>query len=131
MTGPIEAMFAGAGGGLYMSLEDLATYGAAHMQGLRGQDGILKAATVARLHQGIPEVANGPSYACGWLNESVPGLQSFDGHNGSNGTMRSELAIFPQAGLVVVGIANRGGDSIPEPGFIAVMAIAQRYAAKP
>ena len=130
MTGPIEAMLAGAGGGLFMSLGDLATYGAAHLKGLRGQDGLLKAATIARLHLGIPEIPNGRFYACGWSSESVPGLQPFDGHNGSNGTMRSELAIFPEANLVVVGIANRGGETEPAPGFIAVMAVGQRYAAK-
>ena len=129
MTGPIEAMLAGAGGGLFMSLGDLATYGAAHMKGLRGQDGLLKAATIARLHQGIPEIPNGRLYACGWTSETVPSLEPFDGHNGSNGTMRSQVAIFPGAGLVVVGIANRGGEFEPAPGFIAVMAVAQRYAA--
>ncbi|MHB8637371.1 MAG: serine hydrolase domain-containing protein [Fimbriimonadaceae bacterium] len=128
MTGSLEAMLAGAGGGLYMSLADLATYGAAHLNGLRGHDGFLKAATIARLHVGLPEMPNGRSYACGWSTEPVPGLQPFDGHNGSNGTMRSQLAIFPGANLVIVGIANRGGETEPAPGFIAVMAIAARYA---
>src|SRR5579871_1129767 len=127
MEGPLESMLAGAGGGLFMSVGDLATYGVAHLVGLRGQDGLLKAATIQRLHRGVPEVPNGRPYACGWSSETVPSLQAFDGHNGSNGTMRSQIAIFPEANLVVVGIVNRGGESEPAPGFIAAMAVGQRY----
>ena len=128
MSGPIDALLAGAGLGLYMSLSDLAKYGEAHLNGLRGHNGFLRAETVGRLHNGLPEVPNGRSYACGWSTDPVPGLQPFDGHNGSNGTMRSQIALFPAANLVVVGIANRGGEAEPSPGFVAVMAIAQRFA---
>src|SRR5437868_309520 len=59
MKGPIEILFAGAGGGLFMSVSDLARFGEAHMLGMQGKDGLLKSETVKRLHQGISE--GGPS----------------------------------------------------------------------
>jgi CubicO group peptidase (beta-lactamase class C family) len=127
--GPLEVMFAGAGGGIYMSVGDLATFGAAHLAGLQGKDGYLKAATVARLHQSEPEA--GPEsrgYACGWGIESRPGLEPWHGHNGSNGTFRAELAVFPKANMVAVAIVNRGGESDPSPSLQAVTAIAKRFA---
>ncbi len=127
--GPLEVLFAGAGGGLYMSVGDLATFGAAHLTGLQGRDGYLKAATVARLHQSEPE--GGPAghrYACGWGIENTPGLEPWHGHNGSNGTFRAELAVFPQANMVAVAIVNRGGESDPSPSLQAVTAIAKRFA---
>jgi len=114
---------------MFMSVGDLAKFGQAHLQGLRGKDGLLRAATVARLHHGISE---GPGaerlYACGWGIESLPGVEPFHGHNGSNGTMRAQLAIFPDSKLVVVAIVNRGGEDEPAPGMQAVLAIAERYA---
>jgi CubicO group peptidase (beta-lactamase class C family) len=130
MTGPIEAILAGAGGGIFMSVGDLATYGQAHLNGMKGRDGLLKAATFLRLHHGVPEVPGGRFYACGWGTENVPTLLPFVGHNGSNGTMRSQIAIFPGVNMVVVAIVNCGGEFEPSPGFSAVMAVAQRYASK-
>jgi len=131
MTGPMESMMSGAGGGMFMSVGDLAKFGQAHLNGLRGKDGILKSATIKRLHAGTPEQPpGGRLYACGWGIESLPGLETFHGHNGSNGTMRSQIAIFPNANLVVVAIVNRGGEDEPAPGLEAMMAIARRSAAK-
>jgi len=129
MKGPLESMFAGAGGGMFMSVGDLATFGQAHLLGLHGKDGFLKAATIERLHRGIPEQSpNGRLYACGWGIEKIAGIEAFHGHNGSNGTMRSQLAIFPEANLVVVGIVNRGGEDDPSAGLQAVMAVAEKFA---
>jgi CubicO group peptidase (beta-lactamase class C family) len=130
IEGAMKAMLAGAGVGVFMSVGDLALYGAAHMAGMQGKDGFLKATTIERLHKGIPEIPGGRPYACGWTQSQIPRLQEWDGHNGSDGTMRSELAIFPKANLVVVGIANAGGGTEPAPGFAAVMAIAEKYAPK-
>ncbi|MBS1716374.1 MAG: beta-lactamase family protein [Armatimonadetes bacterium] len=127
--GPLEAMVAGAGGGLYMSVGDLVKFGEMHMKGMQGQDGYLTAATVARLHQGVQEDPAAPrQYACGWGIQAAPGIQQWHGHNGSNGTFRAELAIFPKSNLVVVAIVNRGGEAEPSPGFQAVTAIASKYA---
>jgi len=127
--GPLEILYAGAGGGLYMSVGDLAKFGAAHLAGLQGKDGYLKAATVVRLHQAEPEGGpDGRAYACGWGVQNRPGLEPWHGHNGSNGTFRAELAVFPAANMVVAAIVNRGGESDPSPPLQAVLAIAKRYA---
>ena len=128
-TGPMEFMFAGAGGGIYMSVGDLARFGQAHLIGLNGKDGFMKAATVLRLHSGEAEGQRLPrKYACGWGIETLPNMEPFHGHNGSNGTMRAELAIFPSAGLVVAAAVNRGGEAEPSPAMEAVLAIGARYA---
>jgi CubicO group peptidase (beta-lactamase class C family) len=127
MTGPLESMFAGAGGGLYLSLGDVAKFGEAHLKGLRGENGLLKSETVRHLHALDPK-AKGEWYACGWGIEEIPGTPRFHGHNGSNGTFRSQLAIFPEANLVVVSMVNAGGETDPSPALQAVTAVAQRYA---
>ena len=111
-----------------MTVSDLAKFGQAHMNGLHDKDGFLTAKTIQRLHKAIPEGPGGRPYACGWGYENVPTIQPFQGHNGSNGTMRSQLAIFPEANLVVVAIVNCGGEFEPSPGFSAVMAVGQRFA---
>ena len=130
ISGPTEAMFVGAGAGISMSVGDLVRFGAAHLKGLRGQDGLLKATTLARLHRGTPEKGTGGRlYGCGWGIETLVGLEPFHGHNGSTGTMRAQLAIFPEADLVVVGVVNRGGDDVPAPGLLAVQAIAEKLGA--
>lgn len=127
--GPLEVLFAGAGGGLSMSVGDLAKFGAVHLAGLQGRDGYLKATTVARLHQSEPEADSaGRGYACGWGVQNPSGLEPWHGHNGSNGTFRAELAVFPEANMVVVAIVNRGGESDPSPPLQALLAIAKRYA---
>ncbi len=112
-----------------MSVADLAKFGEAHLMGLRGKDGFLKAATIRRLHQGLLEQAHSSRlYACGWGIDSLPGLEPFHGHNGSDGTMRAQIAIFPKSNIVVVGIVNRDGEDEPSPGLQAVLEIAGRFA---
>lgn len=128
-SGPIEILFAPAGGGIFMSLGDLARFGRAHLDGLRGKDGLLMAATIRRLHQGMGEGGPEPrQYACGWGIESHQGLPTMHTHNGSNGTMRAQLAIFPDSGLVVASFVNAGGESEPSPPLQAVLAVAKKYA---
>ncbi|MCW3052270.1 MAG: hypothetical protein JWN14_1440, partial [Chthonomonadales bacterium] len=86
------------------------------------------ASTVARLHRGLAEGEGSFLYACGWGIESNPGIETFHGHNGSNGTFRAQLAIFPNANLVVAAIVNNGGEEEPSPGLEAVLALARRFA---
>jgi len=124
--GPLEIMCAPAGGGMYMSAGDLAKFGAAHLKGLRGEDGLLKSATVLRLHEALP--ADGIDYACGWGVETNPGIEKFHGHNGSNGTFRAQLCVFPKANLVITGFVNCGGENEPSPPLQAALAIAGRFA---
>jgi len=130
-SGPMEILYAPAGGGTFMSLADLAKFGEAHMLGMQGKDGLLKSATVKRLHQGIPEVpgmTGGRMYACGWGIEQFPGIQTMQTHNGSNGTMRAQVAFFPEANLVVASFVNAGGETEPSPPLQAILAVAGRYA---
>jgi CubicO group peptidase (beta-lactamase class C family) len=127
MSGALEQMMAGAGGGLYLSVGDLARFGEAHLKGLRGQDGLLKAETVKHLHW-VDLTEKGEWYACGWGIEDHPGIARFHGHNGSNGTFSAQLAVFPESNLVVACIVNRGGESDPSPPLQAVIAVAQKFA---
>ena len=129
-AGPLEYLMAPAGGGMFMATSDLARFGAEHLKGLRGKNGLLKADTVRRLHRGLPEHPGDLSflYGCGWGIESNPGIETFHGHNGSNGTMRAQLAIFPKANIVAVAITNCGGEEEPSPALQVVLAIANRYA---
>lgn len=123
--GPLEILFAPAGGGINMSLADLARFGQAHLDGLLGKDGLLKADIIKRLHQGVPEDSPaGRKYACGWGIEQGGAMHT---HNGSNGTMRAQLAIFPALNLVVASFVNAGGESEPSPPLQAVLAVAKRY----
>lgn len=124
--GVLDIMLAPAGGGIYMSLPDLLKYGNEHLKGLQGKDGLLKAATMKRLHKGMKD-SEGASYACGWNIESVPGIETFHGHNGSNGTFEAELAIFPKAGLIVAAATNCGNQHEPSTDLEAVFGVALKY----
>ena len=124
--GPLESMLAGAGGGVWMSVTDLAKYGQAHLDGLKGKDAWLKSATIRRLHDGVPE--EGPDsrrYAAGWgIDRLTDGIR-MHGHNGSNGTFVAQIALFPDKNLVVAGIANMGSEDM-NPGLTAALTLARR-----
>lgn len=115
-------------GDIWMSMGDLVRFGRAHLSGLRGHDGLLTAKAIQVLHEGIPEGPGGQRYACGWTVAPLPGTALRHGHNGSNGTFRAELAIFPEQELVIAAVVNRGGESDPSPPLQAVLAIARRFA---
>ena len=86
-----------------------------------------EAETVKHLHR-LDANAKGEWYACGWRIEEHSGLPLFHGHNGSNGTFRAQLAVFPDSNLVIACIVNRGGETDPSAPLQAVIAVAQRYA---
>ncbi len=127
--GPIETLFVGAGGGIMMSVADLAKFGAVHLKGLKGEDGFLKARTVKLMQEGI-SADGGPnfSYGAGFGVERDPGLPVRHGHNGSNGTFRAELGIYPALNLVVVAIVNAGGEQEPSPGLLFVRSVSRKLA---
>lgn len=127
LGGQLGMMIAPAGD-IWCSLGDLARFCRAHLDGLRGRNGLLKSATVKRLHEGTPEDPGGPIYACGWSVGPLPETSVRHGHNGSNGTFRAEMALFVEQGLVAVSIVNSGGEAEPSPSLQAVMAVAKRYA---
>ncbi len=90
--------YLGPAGRLHMTVGDLARWGQAHLQGERGQDGIVKADTFKRLHQ--PESG---AYAMGWVSQTMPDRRVI-WHNGSN-TMWYAIVAFDAAadrGVVIV-----------------------------
>lgn len=120
--GDLTNLTAPAGGGVACTAEDLAKFGAWHLQGMVGEKtGILKSETIKRLHTPLPRNAGGERYAAGWVIEG-----EMHGHNGSDGTFNAELALFPKEGLVVVGIVNMGFERDPTPGQDAIRAILGR-----
>lgn len=129
MDGKLGILLAPAGN-TQCSVQDLGHFGLSHLKGLKGQDGLLKATTVARLHQGMPEDDRGPDYACGWSIGPLPGTLLRHGHNGSNGTFIAEMAIFPDKNLVVVAMANRGWEADSSPPLQAVATIGRKFAPK-
>jgi len=128
LDGPLAKMLTPAGGGTWMSISDLVRFGEEHLKGLKGEDGLLKADTVKRLHRGVSEgFGGGMKYACGWGINRHSGLSESHGHNGSDGTMRAELQIFPEKSLVVAAIVTSGGEVPMPPSLEAVLAIARRF----
>ena len=98
---PLGAFMAPAGN-VHCSAADLARYGLAHLAGLNGEDGFLRAATIQELHRLEPD---GAPYAAGWGIDPESGQHR---HNGSAGTFFAYLTIDPQAGMVVAFLANGG-----------------------
>lgn len=123
--GVLDVMTASAGGGMFMSVGDLARYGQAHLNGLKGKGTLLKPETIKRLHKGLPD-GSGRSYGCGWGIETVPGIGLMQGHNGSNGTMEAQLSLFPEKGMVVASVMNVGSPIRPAPPLSAVLAVAAK-----
>lgn len=91
----------GPAGDLHCSIEDLARFAAFHLRGLRGEDGVLKAETVQRLH--TPAV--GGHYMGGWVIRDAEG---WHGHEGTAGTFFAEMTLYPNSNLAVVAMANCG-----------------------
>jgi CubicO group peptidase (beta-lactamase class C family) len=99
-----NAPYLGPAGRLHMSLADLARWGQEHLRGGRGQDGaLLKAATIARLHQAHP----GGAYALGWVSEPL-GDRRLTWHNGSN-TMWYAILMLDPAGDRGIVLTTNGG----------------------
>lgn len=99
-------------GNAHSDVEDLATFAAAHLAGLRGEDGVLKAETVAAMHEPAPGTAEAPGwigYAMGWSVQEWPraGVVSH-AHNGSAGTYYATMRVFPEQDLVIVTLMNVG-----------------------
>lgn len=126
-TGPLTEMMAGAGN-VSCSLKDLVTFCQAHLDGLNNKGGLLKATTVKALHKAELETEGGQWYAAGWGIRPLEGTDVAHGHNGSNGTFYTEIAIFPSQNLIVVSAANEGDMGSPSPSLQAVTAIGKRFA---
>lgn len=108
--GPMSQMFAAAGGGVAMTIGDLAKYGQFHLRGLLGKANLMSQANFDRLHA----AAEGPgeAYGAGWSISPTQAGDKLHHHNGSDGTFQADLAIAPKRNLVVACIQNMGEEAI-------------------
>jgi CubicO group peptidase (beta-lactamase class C family) len=84
------------------SLPDVGKYLLAHLNGERGVDGILKAATFKELHRARVNGGQGMYFGFGWI--VLPGGEIW--HNGSNTLNYSEMALYPAQNIAVAVAAN-------------------------
>lgn len=102
--------FLGPAGTIHMSLEDLAAYVRAHLEGELGTDGILRAETFHTLHTPL----EGQTYALGWIRFAdgngpaaiVPGDLWM--HNGSNTIWYAIVFFAPEEEVAVAVTTNAG-----------------------
>lgn len=98
-------LFAPAGD-VHGSIVNLATYATAHLRGLRGRDGILKAETFRRLHALPANVQGTVPYAAGWVVEARWGEGIWHWHNGTAGTFYALVMIHPASQMAVAVAMN-------------------------
>ncbi|MBL8898249.1 MAG: beta-lactamase family protein [Planctomycetes bacterium] len=96
----------GPAGDVACSIEDFARFARFHLQGLKGQDGFLRAETVRTLHQAAD--GGGLRYAAGWVLQEREGAE-VHWHNGSAGTFFAQIELEPTSDLAVV-VATNAGD---------------------
>ena len=95
-------------GDVSCSIEDLARFASFHLRGLHGQDGVLKAKTIQRLHTPSASDTGKKRYASGWgLSETDSG-EPIHWHNGSAGTFFALVFIYPESNLAVAIATNAG-----------------------
>lgn len=95
-------------GDIHCSIKELARYGQAHLEGMYGNDGLLSASTIRRLHTSLrPELDDTP-YACGWVVRDAGEANEVHWHNGSAGTFFAQLELEPQANRVIAIVVNAG-----------------------
>lgn len=95
-----------AAGTMHVTLDDLLTYGQAHLNAGRSEDAILSEETYARLH--TPERND---YAYGWIVESRDfgeGSEQVIWHNGSNTMWYALLMLLPERNAIITLATNDG-----------------------
>ena len=126
--GKLPMMTAPAGGAC-CSIGDLARFAKCHLDGLQGKSTLLKQESFRRLHTPPTTQEGEEKYACGWMiidKAPVP----FHEHNGSNGTFRADMRIYPSKNIAIVAIQNCGGEDEPAPTVQAILAIQRRLFSK-
>ncbi len=98
-------------GRVHASLADWAAFAALHLAGERGEAGLLRAETCAKLHE--PQLAG---YAMGWVVQEPDWAagERVLWHNGSNTLWYCELALVPGQGCAVLVASNRGDGRVRE-----------------
>jgi CubicO group peptidase (beta-lactamase class C family) len=110
-------------GDVHVSIEDYARFLQEHLRGLRGQDGLLRAATVQRLH-----VPTG-NYALGWIIQPVAGARA-SAHEGSAGTFHAIAVLHPERNLAVAVLANAGFSKAADAARELAHVLLERYSAR-
>ncbi len=85
-------------GNLHASLEDMVHYAQAHLTGLAGRDGVLRATTMQRLHAPGDD---DDSMVCGWQRQHVASRRVHK-HAGSAGGSYAEVSLYPDDDAAVV-----------------------------
>ena len=99
-TGPMEFMCClPPVEGMFMSAGDLARFGKSHLDGLQGHDGLLKAATVQRLHKAQPGDRLWNTLADGELSRSQE-WRRFTAITGRTGHFELSCAYFQMLALL-------------------------------
>jgi CubicO group peptidase (beta-lactamase class C family) len=106
-TGADNAQSVGPAGTVHSTLDDMALYLAAHMEGERGTPGLLTTQSFATLHRAVV-----PGYALGWGED--PSLPPFNApgyiHDGSNGRWLAKLWFVPSCDCALFVATNGGGE---------------------
>ena len=87
----------GPAGTVHTTLADVARYMAAHLEGARGINGLVSAATFAKLHEAVP----GTAYALGWSVSNGVLL-----HDGSNERWLAWVIVAPDRDEAVFAVTN-------------------------
>ena len=103
--------YIGPAGNVHCSIEDFARFAAFHLQGLRGHDGLLKAATVRRLHTPPKDIDS--DYACGWHVGKTDEGEAMYWHGGGSGIFVAHVTLYPDSNLAIVMATNRFGSVLP------------------
>lgn len=93
----------GPAGDVHMSVRDFGRFVQEHLRGLRGEDGLLRAETVAYLHEPVG------TYAKGW-GVVHAGAELWSSHSGSAGTFYAIMQVSHSRDVAVVVVTNVGGD---------------------
>ena len=102
---PDNAPYLGPAGTARCSLADWAKYARLHLRGLQGYDGLLRAESVAVLHQ--PWRPAESPYAAGWVEWMASTGHPASWHNGSNSFWYAEIELVPELDLAVLVTTNR------------------------
>jgi len=122
----LSGIQAPAGAGLSMTIKDLLKFASYHLNGLRGDVRLMSPSNFATLHRPGSTKPGASRYACGWLISSGYTDDPYEGHNGSDGTFRADMALWPERNLAIVSIANAVTMTEPAPTVQAIAAIYRR-----
>ena len=110
-------------GDVHCNMEDLAKFAAFHLRALNGQNSILRAETVKKLH--VPYGGGKSGYSLGW------NINSFGhSHLGGTGTFSAMLVLFPKENFAIAVAMNASGEKDDEIQNKIIDALLEKYKVK-